>query len=72
MPIRSAKTGLTEATIIINGEVLDFGQSMTVRVAIESLAMTIQADLDEIGEIGKLYLERIGEIRGALYKGFPR
>jgi hypothetical protein len=59
-----------EASITINGVALSVGQSMTVRVAIESFAMDLQMDLQRTapddegyGPIGRLYQQRIDEIR---------
>lgn len=62
---------MSEPTIIINGQQLTDAQAMTVRVAIEHFAV----DLAERGlgnderakAISKGYLDRIGEIRRAIF-----
>jgi hypothetical protein len=58
-----------EPTITINGKLLTVGQAMTVRVAIQSFAVSLNSegleenDEDEIGKsITKGYLGRISEI----------
>jgi len=61
-----------EATIMINGKRLTFGEAMTVRVAIESFAMDLHTDGLGDDDSGKkttaLYLDNINAIRQALYK----
>ena len=57
---------MIEPDITINGTALNFAQAMTVRVAIETFAMSA-AD-PEMGEIGQAYRARIEEIRQMMYK----
>jgi hypothetical protein len=61
-----------EAEIIVNGQVLTSGQSMTLRVALEGFALNLKEEGlgdDEHGkEMTKLYLDRVSEIRKVLYK----
>jgi len=68
-------TGSDEATIGINGTWLTYGQSMTVRVAIETFAMQVsQMGLgdDPTGKgIAANYLARVQEIRELLYPSGP-
>ena len=62
----SAPPNWREPDITISGVALNFAQSMTMRVAIESFAMSLAAGLgdDETGKaIGAGYKARIGEIR---------
>ena len=62
----------TEANMIINGVELTFVQSMTVRVAMSSFAMTLQEDglgNDEHGKfMSKSYLKNIREINRLIFK----
>ena len=59
---------MSEPTITINGVFLTQAQAMTVRVAIENFAIDLTGELkEEIGGIGQSYLERIAEIRKAMY-----
>lgn len=61
-----------EAHVVINGVTLTEAQSMAVRVAIESFDSGLRADglgNDEMGvAMAKAYIERIEEIRSALYQ----
>lgn len=61
----------SEAIIVINGKLISPGESMTIRVALESLANDILNDplaKDFHSErIRKQYLENIDSIRNALY-----
>jgi hypothetical protein len=61
-----------EATIIINGQLLDSGQAMAMRVALESFFMDIcQGSLgdDEHGiELSRLYKDRIREVRKMIFR----
>lgn len=63
---------MKEAHIVVNGVTLTEAQSMAVRVAIESFDSDLRADglgKDETGAaISKAYMERIEEIRSALYQ----
>lgn len=58
--------GPGEAKITINGVELNFAQSMTVRVAIESFAISL-GDFGEDEPIRKAYEARLTEIRIPLY-----
>lgn len=62
-----------EALIIIEGSPLSFAQSMAVRVAIETFAMSLHSDgmgEDRLGRnLTKNYLRLIDEIREHLYRG---
>lgn len=58
--MRNADRTLVEADVFINGEELNFAQSMTLRVAISSFLMCCQ--VEELGAIGPLYAERCREI----------
>jgi len=62
----------TEANIMINGEKLTFAQSMTVRVAMSSFTLSLQADGlgdDEHGNhMYKSYLKNIREINKLIFK----
>lgn len=63
---------ITEPTITINGHVLTSAQSMTVRNAIESLAMDLRGGLgdDDHGRaMTSGYLACINEIRGMIFNG---
>ncbi len=53
-----------EPTITINGVSLTTAQAMTVRVALQNFAMELSDPefKEAVGEIGPLYLARIGEI----------
>ncbi len=56
-----------EPTIVINGAQLTEAQAMTVRVSIETFATDLGNKM--LGEeITPLYLARIQEIRGLMYK----
>ena len=61
-----------EASIVVNGVPLTIGQSMTVRVALESFASDLNSQglgEDEMGKkITDGYLNSIEEIRKAIYK----
>ena len=61
-----------EAHVVINGVTLTEAQSMAVRVAIESFDSGLRADglgKDEMGvAMASAYMERIAEIRTALYQ----
>ena len=61
-----------EAHVVINGVTLTEAQSMAVRVAIESFDSGLRTDglgKDEMGvAMAKAYMERIEEIRSALYQ----
>ena len=61
-----------EPKIIINGSLLSNGASMTIRVALEHFAVTLTTEglgNDKAGrEICKGYLNRILEIRKAIFK----
>jgi len=60
-----------EANIIINGKTLDSRDSMTLRVALESFAMSLCSDDigdDEHGQVmKKLYMQSVERIRVPLY-----
>lgn len=51
---------LTEADVFVNGKMLNFAQSMTLRVALSSFLMCCNDD--SLEEIGKLYAARCREI----------
>jgi hypothetical protein len=60
-----------EAEIIINGHLLTFAESMTVRVAIETLSQDLMNGLgnDDVGnEICKGYYVNIDKIRTYIHK----
>ena len=61
-----------EANIIINGVELTFSQSMTVRVALNSLVLTLKAEglgRDELGQaICKNYLRNSAEVLKLIHK----
>jgi hypothetical protein len=58
--------------LIINGTLLTIGQSMTIRVAIEGLALDLHEDglgEDKHGKtMTKLYQDQINEIRSLIFK----
>ena len=60
-----------EPQIIINGQQLSVGEALTVRVAIESFATTLNVEglgSDAIGEsMTGRYLARISDIRKKMY-----
>lgn len=60
-----------EPTITINGHELTTAQAMTLRVALETFAMSLQEDvcgLDEAGKaMGTLYMARVREIRALMF-----
>jgi hypothetical protein len=61
---------MSEPAITINGHTLTSAQAMTVRVAIESFAVDLQAGLgdDEHGRtMTAAYKDRIREIRGLIF-----
>lgn len=62
---------MTEADITINGKNLSVGQAMTVRVALESFAMSLVQEGCGDDEHGKAmtaaYINRIAEIRLKMY-----
>lgn len=64
-----------EADVTINGTQLTKAQSMTLRVALESFAMSLSHDglgNDEHGEkMAAAYLARASEIRESMYRGQP-
>lgn len=51
--IRDEHTGWSEAEITINGKLLSFAESMTMRVAITSFAMSV-ADSKNLGDLGSI------------------
>jgi hypothetical protein len=61
-----------EASIIINGVVIPEPDSMTIRVAIEAMAMSLDAEGlgdDDHGKVmTKLYTESIDRIRREMYR----
>ena len=60
---------MQEAKIIIEGDELSESASMTVRVAIENLAIYLNAD-DCLGKrIKDGYMKQINIIRESIYKG---
>jgi hypothetical protein len=64
--------GLVEPEITINGQTLNFAQAMTVRVAIESFAMSIAAmSAREREGIFDGYRARIDEIREYIFANQP-
>ena len=62
---------MDEPAIIISGKMLSAGQAMTLRVALESFAMTVSAEGlgdDEHGKkMAAAYLARVDEIRAFMY-----
>ncbi len=66
---------MSESLITINGVLLSEGQSLSVRVAIESFI--IQLKIDGLGnddrgnQITKSYLERLGEIQELIHEKTP-
>lgn len=58
--MRNKELTLVEADVFINGNELNFAQSMTLRCALSSFLMCCQ--VDELGPIGPLYAERCREI----------
>jgi hypothetical protein len=64
-----------EAKIIVNGVELNSAQSSTLRVALESFSFSLMNEglgEDEHGlTMVKLYMQRVEEIRKALYKNNP-
>ncbi len=65
MPLHNPR----EPLITINGRLLTDAQACTIRCALESFAMELNAN-DEVGKIGPLYLERVQEIRRLMH-GVP-
>lgn len=61
---------MVEADVVVNGEPLDFMQSMTLRVALSSFQMSCEAT--ELGAIGPLYAARCREILGIIHKDIKR
>jgi len=63
---------MNEARIIINGVELTLGQSMTLRVALQSFAMDLKENglgSDEMGKsIAKGYLARISEMNNLIMR----
>ena len=63
-----------EPYITVNGVALDNRQAMTVRVALQSFAMDLDANGlgdDEHGKfMAKSYVERVREINGMIAKGW--
>jgi len=63
---------MNEARIIINGVELTLGQSMTLRVALQSFAMDLKENglgSDETGKsIAKGYLARISEMNDLIMR----
>jgi hypothetical protein len=61
-----------EAFISVNGQALNEGQSMTIRVALESFAMSLKSDGLGDDTHGKnmvnLYLHAIDSIRKIMYR----
>lgn len=61
-----------EALVVVNGVTLTSAQSLTLRVALESFASHLISDGlgdDEHGRtMVRLYLQRVDEIRQALYR----
>ena len=70
--MKSPRTGWTEADITINGVPLTFGQSMTVRVAIEVMASDLDANRKAYsGALTEGYLKNIDAIRAAIFLNQP-
>lgn len=63
---------MSEPTITVNGTELSDGQAMTVRVALETFALTLFHEglgQDETGTaICRGYLARIEEVRGMMFR----
>ena len=65
--------GMVEPEITINGTALDFGQAMTVRVALENFAMYLcELPAKDRTGVFKGYLTRIQEIREFIFANQPR
>jgi len=64
--MKSADKCMVEADVYINDTKLDFGQSMTLRVALGSFLMC--CDAPELGSIGPLYAARCREIMAMIFK----
>ncbi len=63
--------GSPEPTITVNGQTLNTGQAMTMRVAMETFAIDLtcarMAKTDTVNAIDQAYLIRIREIRQFMY-----
>ena len=59
--IKNEETGWTEATIVVNGQTLNFAEALTVRVALENYAMWLSNDdtREMLGPIGDGYTRAI-------------
>jgi hypothetical protein len=53
--ITNSETSWSEATIVINGYQLTFAESMSVRVAVSSFRMSLNANRKELGLIADGY-----------------
>jgi hypothetical protein len=71
------KMGVSEADVTINGVVLTFEESMTLRVALESFVASGVTEPDGLGDddvgrgIAEGYRVAVDGIRKAMYRGMP-
>lgn len=67
--IKNKETGWSEATIVVNGHELSFAESMTVRVALESYAMWLHSNREELGAgLAGGYIGAIDGVRRKMYQ----
>jgi hypothetical protein len=66
--MKDPETGWVEADITVNGQKLTFAQSMTVRVALQTFAQTLEQVGDMMGQTGVNYWDRIEEINALLMR----
>lgn len=59
----------TEAAMTVNGVPLTFGQSMTVRCALEYFSLSLEMGLDVVTEIDTAHQVNIQAIRELIHKG---
>lgn len=69
--MKSKDETMAEADVVVNGESLDFAQSMTLRVAVSSFLMSCQAT-PELGAIGPIYVARCREILEIIHGDIKR
>jgi len=69
--ITDESTGWTEPTIIINDELLNFAQAMSIRVAIGSMLISL-SDPNYCNEIGSVlasnYKDRLSEVEILMHR----
>lgn len=71
--MKHAPTGMVEADITINGQTLNFAESMTLRVAISCFLMSLTSEEGRtlLGPIADGYVVHLGNVQTYLFKNQP-